>query len=86
MLCRTLRSVFLNKFSENYRAALQFYMPVILRMWIMTVDRLVDYLLRSPEKMLGEKLDIWGRCKKDTLIENVPQYHFLLWLKLQCKS
>ena len=78
---QAIENKFSHKNSEEYKSAMQSYMPTILRMWSMTVEFLIDYLLNSTEKILGEIIDFWGRCEFQTLIGNVPHYHFLLWLQ-----
>ena len=78
---QAIENKFPNKNCEEYKSAMQSYMPTILRMWSLTVEYLIDYLLNSTEKILGEIIDFWGRCEFQTLIGNVPHYHFLLWLQ-----
>ena len=80
-LIKAVESLFPDKTSEKYRACMQTYMPVILRMWSLTVDHLNKYLLESSERLLGEIVNIWGRTEFQSLIRNVPHYHLLLWLK-----
>ena len=78
---QAIEQTFSDRFSEEYKAAMQSYMPTILRMWSMTVEYLIDYLLNSSENLLGEIIDFWGRCEFQSLVGNVPHYHFLLWLR-----
>ena len=78
---QAIENQFPHKNSEEYKSAMQSYMPTILRMWSFTVECLIDYLLNSNEKILGDIIDFWGRCEFQTLIGNVPHYHFLLWLQ-----
>ena len=80
-LIKAVEASFPDKTSEKYRACMQTYMPVLLRMWSLTVDQLIRYLLQSSEKILGEIVNIWGRTEFQSLIGNVPHYHLLLWLK-----
>ena len=80
-LLRAIDHLYPNKNSEEYKAAVQQYMPVILRMWDMTIHLLLYYLKNSEEAILGKITDIWGRAEFQTLVGNPPHYHFLLWIK-----
>ena len=72
---------FPDKTSEEFKAAIQAYMPVILRMWDFTIRQFLDYLLFSDEHLLGHIINIWGRCEFQSTVGNVPHYHFLFWLQ-----
>ena len=70
-----------DKTSENFKAAMQSYMPVILRMWDFTIRLFLEYLLFSDEHLLGHVSNVWGRCEFQSNVGNVPHYHFLFWLQ-----
>ena len=80
-LLRAIRLHFPNRASEEYKAAVQQYMPVILRMWNLTIQLLLEYLNNSDEIFLGKVTDIWGRAEFQTLVGNPPHYHLLLWIE-----
>ena len=80
-LFNAIEEMFPDKGSELYKAAFRLYMPILLQMWNNTVNELVDYLLNSDEKLLGNVIKLWGRAEFQSLAANFPHYHFLLWLK-----
>ena len=80
-LFNAIQEMFPDKGSELCKAAFQLYMPILLQMWNNTVNELVDYLLNSDEKLLGNVIKLWGRAEFQSLAANFPHYHFLLWLK-----
>ena len=61
-LIRTIGTLFLDKTLEEYKAAMQTFMPVIMRIWNLTVQVLLNYLIKSPAHLLGN-IDYWGRVE-----------------------
>ena len=79
-LVNAIHTKFPDKTSEEFKAAMQAYMPVILRMWDLTIRQFLEYLLYSEEHLLGRIINLWGRCEFQSKVGNVPHYHFLFWL------
>ena len=69
-LFNAIEEMFPDKSSELYKAAFQLYMPILLQMWNNTVNELVDYLLNSDEKLLGNVIKLWGRAEFQSLAAN----------------
>ena len=65
---------------EERLSAAQAYMPVFVRNWSRAIKYLIDLLIHSSERLLGEILKLWGRAEFQTLAGNLPHYHFLIWL------
>ena len=79
-MLRAIEKVFPDKTSEQYKAAVQLHMPIMIQMWNETIQHLIDYLLHSSEHILGHIAKIWGRAEFQDAVANFPHYHFLLWL------
>ena len=65
---------------EERKSAAQAYMPLFVRNWARAVKYLIDLLIHSSEKVLGQILKLWGRAEFQTLDGNLQHYHFLIWL------
>ena len=80
-IVEAIEKKFPDRTSECYRAAMQSYMPILLQVWNLTANHLLSYLMESPESMLGEVTNVWGRSEFQSSVGNFPHYHFLFWLK-----
>ena len=80
-IVEAIEKKFPDRTSECYRAAMQSYMPLLLQVWNLTANHLLHYLIESPEKLLGEVSNVWGRSEFQSSAGNFPHYHFLFWLK-----
>ena len=80
-IVEAIEKKFPDRTSECYRAAMQSYMPLLLQVWNLTASHLLHYLIESPEKLLGEVSNVWGRSEFQSSAGNFPHYHFLFWLK-----
>ena len=75
-LFNAIEAKFPDKSSEQYKAACQLYMPIMLQMWNETINKFVDYLLISRGNII--KFGAGQSFKTQLLI--FPHYHILIWL------
>ena len=80
-LVKAIDCLFPDKNSEEHRAAMQTFMPVMMRIWNFTVQIFLDYLINSSEKIIGDIENYWGRVEFQNNSGNPPHYHILLWLR-----
>ena len=73
-------AMFPDKTSEEYKATVQLFMPLMMQMWHETVTNLIEYLMKSSERILGHIVKIWRRAEFQDSVANFPHYHILLWL------
>ena len=55
-------------------------MCTLVRAWSNTVEMLINLLVKSKEKILGQITKIWGRAEFQSTVGNLPHYHVLIWL------
>ena len=74
---------FKNSTDEVKKSSIDSIMTTIVRSWSNCVRFLVEHLLKSKERILGEVKKIWGRAEFQTTVGNLPHYHILIWSKIQ---
>ena len=77
-LFNAIEKMFPHKSSEQYKAAFQLYMPIMLQMWKETIKQLIENLLKSTEHLLGNIIKNWGRAEFQDAVAKFPHYHILL--------